>query len=70
MDGSGVLGYMIGTLFDLFQLRLFSLYTTVVYALHLFAVPEARSPCCVVASHGYHSLLQRLIALHGFAGIG
>jgi hypothetical protein len=34
------------------------LHTTIVYALHSFAISEARSPCYVIASHGYHSLLR------------
>jgi hypothetical protein len=44
-----------------------SLHTTIVHALHSFIVLEARSPCCVIASHGY-IVFCGLIALHGFAG--
>lgn len=35
-----------------------SLHTTIVYALHSFAILETHLPCYVVASHGYHSLLR------------
>jgi hypothetical protein len=44
-----------------------SLHTTIVHALHSFVILEARSPCCVIASHGY-IVFCGLIALHGFAG--
>jgi hypothetical protein len=36
-------------------------------ALHSFDILEARSPCYVIASHGY-IVFCGLIALHGFAG--
>jgi hypothetical protein len=41
--------------------------TTIIYALHSFAISVARLPCYGIASHGY--IVSRvLIALHGFAG--